>query len=236
MPSTPCRQQGIAPQRGGGPVESGDEPYAEPDRDGHRDRVYHVVAARGREATCRAVRACEQPLYLDRGDNDPERVVTAPHLVVLDERDTLGAGRGPDAVIPALLDLFETPSAGVFWRCEAGARALYRHLRGLNMVLIPRAEVPPGTKDTHEAVLFRHADANVMTRMAPAMTANEAAQLGVTSEVATGKWCDMQFMTAGRMMEQPHLQDFLPGAEVHPNEAVTVILREMIRITREHGA
>ncbi|PYF07471.1 hypothetical protein C8J30_11722 [Rhodobacter viridis] len=77
-------------------------------------------------------------LYLDRGDNDPARLITAPQLVWLDERPVRGNGRPPEATLPALLALIENRPAAVFWRCAAGGDALFRHLRGLNMVMIPK--------------------------------------------------------------------------------------------------
>lgn len=129
-----------------------------------------------------------RPLYLDRGDNNREQVITAPHLVLLDERGTGEGGRPPEAVVPALFDLIETRPAAVFWRCEAGGEALYKHLRGINMVLYPRAalagmdEPPTPAEDggpvpeTHVRVVFRHADANVIAQVLYAMDAVELAR------------------------------------------------------------
>ena len=49
--------------------------------------------------------------------------------------------------------------------------ALFRHLRQWNMVLIPRTTPPSdaGEDPTHELVLFRHADANVLAQTLPAL-------------------------------------------------------------------
>ncbi|MDB6183266.1 DUF4123 domain-containing protein [Paracoccus fistulariae] len=128
-----------------------------------------------------------RPLYLDRGDNNPEQIITAPHMVWLDERAEKITGRAPQETIPALMTLIANRPAAVFWQCPAGAEALYKHLRGINMVLIPKEFAPPddlarpdvnGSQDseTHEAVLFRHADANVIAQTLPAMDAAEIAR------------------------------------------------------------
>lgn len=114
-------------------------------------------------------------LYLDRGNNNPENQITAPRLVWLDEREVKIGGRGADEVSPALLNLIESSAsdsaAAVFWHCAAGGEALFRHLRQLNMVLIPRTTPPSdaGEDPTHELVLFRHADANVLAQTLPAL-------------------------------------------------------------------
>lgn len=121
-------------------------------------------------------------LYLDRGDNDPARLITAPQLVWLDERPGRSTGRPPEETLPALLALLENRPAAVFWRCAAGGDALFRHLRGLNMVMIPKtaAGLPPEAapeNDSHAPVIFRHADANVMAQTLPAIDVAEAARL-----------------------------------------------------------
>lgn len=127
-------------------------------------------------------------LYLDRGDNNREQVITAPHLVWLDERPLTEAGRAPDATVPALLALIGARPAAVFWHCAEGGEALYKHLRGINMVLYPRAALagmpdppppadgPEKVPDSHRRVVFRHADANVMAQVLYAMDAPELAR------------------------------------------------------------
>lgn len=130
-------------------------------------------------------------LYLDRGDNNPEQVITAPHMVWLDERSEKITGRAPKDTIPALLNLIADRPAAVFWQCPTGADALYRHLRSINMVLYPKDAlddwVEPESEDadddtqskeknTHTFVLFRHADANVIAQVLPAMDASESAR------------------------------------------------------------
>lgn len=134
-----------------------------------------------------------QCLYLDRGDNHPERLKTAPYLVEVTDNDARSA----------VLEMLERvgPSAAVFWQCAAGGQAFYRHLRGINMVEIPRgiddelgeeeqateealhdlagAESPAAvsTDDHFETVLFRHADANVMAQIAQSVYGSALARL-----------------------------------------------------------
>lgn len=128
-----------------------------------------------------------RPLYLDRGDNNPEQIITAPHMVWLDERPEKITGRAPQDTIPALLALIANRPAAVFWQCPDGADALYKHLRGINMVMIPKEFAPPADParlgedqqnptSSHETVLFRHADANVIAQTLPAMDAAEMAR------------------------------------------------------------
>lgn len=129
-----------------------------------------------------------RPLYLDRGDNNSEQIITAPHMVWLDERPVKAAGRAPKETIPAVLALIANRPAAVSWQCPAGADALYKHLRGINMVLYPKTaiadfeepanEEPQGgiAPETHTLVLFRHADANVLAQTVPAMDAAEMAR------------------------------------------------------------
>ncbi len=130
-----------------------------------------------------------RPLYVDRGENDPQQVVTAPHLVTLDERQETVIGRSYRDTVSALLDVIGEKPAAVFWQCSQGVDVLYRHLRGINMVLYPKDELrdweereppegeEPSEPDTHTLVLFRHADANVMAQVIPSMTDLELSRL-----------------------------------------------------------
>lgn len=91
-----------------------------------------------------------RPLYLDRGDNDPQRVLTSPHLVWIDERELAPLGRKPQQVIPELLALIGTSAGAVFWQCPAGGEVLYSHLRGINMALIPNEAASSGKASSDE--------------------------------------------------------------------------------------
>ncbi len=112
-------------------------------------------------------------LYLDRGDNHPERLVTAPYMVDLAQ---VGG-------VDRLLSIVSSPRQLALWQCPAGHDALYRHLRGLNRVLVPLdVPKPPAAGEddemqTHEAVLFRHADANALDQVVPALGAVEMARV-----------------------------------------------------------
>jgi hypothetical protein len=71
----------------------------------------------------------------------------------------------------------DTPAA-VFWIGDADLTEanLWRHLRTLNMVLIPkeyREDDPTKAEgeETHEAVMFRHADGNVLAEVLPVLDA-----------------------------------------------------------------
>ncbi|MFQ6554313.1 hypothetical protein AAD018_018375 [Aestuariibius insulae] len=137
-------------------------------------------------------------LYLDRGENNPEQVITAPHLVVLDETAHNPALRPPAEAVPALLDLIKDRPAAVFWQCPKGEDALFKHLRGINMVMYPKELLPPldpeveadsdemtsteEAAETHARVLFRHADADVMAQVGSSLTMpNQARLLGPAS-------------------------------------------------------
>lgn len=125
-----------------------------------------------------------RPLYLDRGDNDPEQIITAPHMVTLDERSEKVTGRSYEDTIDALLTLIDNKPAAVFWQCSEGKDVLYKHLRKISKIMIPKGELPGGADEpgeetadeTHAMVLFRYADANVLTQTLYAMTAPEAAR------------------------------------------------------------
>jgi len=152
-----------------------------------------TLMSAGLEARC---------LYLDRGDNHPERLVTAPYVV----------GPLDEALLTKVLSVLEAsgPAGGVFWECRAGADALFRHLRGINVVRIPRSAageadeeaVPeaseagfsdPGSSDAgdeFEDVLFRHADANVLAQVIPHLSPEQNTRLqGPASAIvlATGE-------------------------------------------------
>lgn len=83
--------------------------------------------------------------------------------------------------------------AVVFWRCDAGETTLYRHLRTINMVLIPNwaadgAAEPPLSVTHHEAyeaALFRHWDPDVLGVLMPCLDAAQFARtLGPAQEIA----------------------------------------------------
>ncbi|RCW79890.1 DUF4123 domain-containing protein [Paracoccus lutimaris] len=127
-----------------------------------------------------------RPLYLDRGDNNPEQIITAPHMVWLDEHPEKITGRAPKDTIPALMALIAGRPAAVFWQCPDGADALYKHLRGINVVMYPKAALTiyeqQFVAENEIAVLYRHADANVIAQSIFALSpANQTRVLGPAS-------------------------------------------------------
>jgi hypothetical protein len=122
-----------------------------------------------------------RPLYLDRGDNNPEQVITAPQMVWLDESAEQEGGRSFPETLEALSRLVEERPAAVFWHCAAGGDALYRHLRTINMVRLPRSalaeEAQAEINADHVAALFRHSDANVLAQVFAGVDLREGARL-----------------------------------------------------------
>ena len=107
-----------------------------------------------------------RPLYLEASDADG--ISSGPFFVDLsDERH-----------VPRLVELVGHVPAAVFWAWPDGGQSLYRHLRKLNMVEIPRAH---GSEDLDqrdwEAVLFRHCDPNVMAGLLPLFDADQFAKV-----------------------------------------------------------
>lgn len=74
-----------------------------------------------------------RPLYLDRGDRDRERA--AIQLVSLGG-EANSAERS--MALAQIMSVVGDRPAAVFWQCPAGEEALYKHLRTINMVLIPK--------------------------------------------------------------------------------------------------
>jgi len=123
-----------------------------------------------------------KPLYLDMGSEDRKIAQTAPQLVRFDTWEYWENDKTPQERLEALLDLLPQSSAAVFWEFTGDSRFLYRHLRTINNIMIPRDEdTPPmpdpldpegktfGNTEFHEQVLFRHSDANVMAQVLPEM-------------------------------------------------------------------
>jgi hypothetical protein len=94
---------------------------------------------------------------------------------------TYGAARTADAdrQLETVIQIAGDAPAAVFWIGDAGLSeaALWRHLRTLNMVLIPKEynapdEAPSAEgEETHEAMMFRHGDGNVLAEVLPVLDA-----------------------------------------------------------------
>jgi hypothetical protein len=119
-------------------------------------------------------------LFLDRGDNHPDRLVTAPYLVWLGDEEVDGPVQADSSLQRGLERLFSRLATGrslVFWKTMGGGESLFRHLRGLNRVLVPvnaNSDAEPlvgdhRSDDAYEAVLFRHADANALMQVVPSL-------------------------------------------------------------------
>jgi Domain of unknown function (DUF4123) len=87
--------------------------------------------------------------------------------------------KDPQAALERLMTLAGDTSCVVFWVGNKSLTepALWRHLRTLNMALIPKeyntqdALAPPEGEDTHDAVMFRHGDGNVLAEVLPVLDA-----------------------------------------------------------------
>ena len=124
-----------------------------------------------------------KPLYRDMGSEVREVAQTTPQFVRFDKWDYWENALSPAQRLDALLEIVDDTSAAVFWECEGEPKRLFRHLRTINNVMIPRdADTPPmpdpldpegetfGNTATHQQVLFRHADANVMAQVLPVLS------------------------------------------------------------------
>lgn len=106
---------------------------------------------------------------------------------------TISASADPVRQLDAILRIATERDAAVFWIGDAlfSEKALYRHLRSVNKVLVPRDHAAPTKKgswnnedavfppsDTsRELVAFRHADANVMAQVLPTLTPRQLSRL-----------------------------------------------------------
>jgi len=109
-------------------------------------------------------------LFLKGGDGDMRR--DGPWLVAMKNR----------AACEHIEKLaFERPCA-VFWSCQDGEQALWRHLRGINQVLVPDDRIPEndgrsGNPVVYERVLFRHWDPNVLGSFLPLFSVEQFARI-----------------------------------------------------------
>ena len=123
-----------------------------------------------------------KPLYLDMGSEKRDIALTAPQLVRFDTWNYWENDKTAQERLERLLSLLPQTCAAVFWEYEGDSKLLYRHLRTINNIMVPRDEdTPPmpdpldpegetfGNTEFHEQVLFRHADANVMAQVLPEM-------------------------------------------------------------------
>jgi len=113
-----------------------------------------------------------RPLYIGL-DNKPEQLKTAPFLIALNRADATAESLPDEDLIRHCFDVAKTSSACVFWHCNAGGDVLYHHLRSINKIILPQEQDGMISATATETVLFRHADANVMAQVMPALNMAE---------------------------------------------------------------
>ena len=192
-----------------------------------------------------------RPLYLDRGNGPQDQLRTAPQMVWLDHDQTgsnISENVAPtgvkDFVLDRLLALVGDRHAVVFWQCKAGGEALYRHLRGLNMVFIPSDETVDGDESQEQEhaedlesgeprpantgpqlVLFRHADSNVLAQVMPALDEAQFARFfGPANLIAFAP--DPEWASEEGFLIAPRLDD-LPQAPAGPLRLDRAVMESM---------
>ncbi len=100
-----------------------------------------------------------------------------------------GGAADAKAQLETVINLIGDAPAAVFWIGDRQLKepSLWRHLRTLNMVLIPKEYDPKETEslpvesgneseDTHDTYLFRHADGNVLSEVLPVLDAAQVSR------------------------------------------------------------
>ena len=124
-----------------------------------------------------------KPLYRDMGSELRDIERTTPQFVRFDKWDYWENNLTAEQRLERLLDVVDDLSAAVFWAYDGEPKTLFKHLRTINNIMIPRdADTPPmpdpldpdgetfGNTTTHQQVLFRHADADVMAQVLPCLS------------------------------------------------------------------
>ena len=117
-------------------------------------------------------------LFLDTSDSEVQKA--GPWLVALDQAPF---------TFERLLRIVDSKPAAIFWCCEEGESVLYRHLRTLNMVLLPKwavdKEKPPELPaKANEVAAFRHFDPRVLGAVLPVFDAPQLSRfLGPSREI-----------------------------------------------------
>ncbi|MBB3649677.1 hypothetical protein FHX14_005918 [Rhizobium sp. BK619] len=109
-------------------------------------------------------------LFLKGGNDEMRR--DGPWLVTLKNR----------SIREHIEELALEKPCAVFWSCQAGEDALWRHLRGINQVLVPDDRIlqngrPAGKPIVYERVLFRHWDPNVLGSFLPLFSMEQFARI-----------------------------------------------------------
>lgn len=157
-------------------------------------------------------------LYHNDSIGDVDRSRTAPQYVRLDRDNSLPAadsdGRAEPDILRRLLRIIGNSPAAVFWHYPHGGQALFRHLRMLNMVRIPRSSLAPDEQQwlSQPTVpfVFRHADANVMAQVLSGLNMVELSRL-FGSAISILFAPDSYWSPSGRAIEAKRPVD-LPSA------------------------
>lgn len=113
-------------------------------------------------------------LFLDHPDAE---IARAAALFIPIENET---------TLTKLLSVPKAENAVVFWSSSAGEDKLFRHLRGINVILIPDDESILNEENdtelsplvsTEQSVLFRHYDPNVIEATLPLLTTEQFVRL-----------------------------------------------------------
>jgi len=154
-----------------------------------------------------------RPLYIGL-ENKPEQLKTAPFLAALNKEDATTESLPDENLIKHCFDVAKTSSACVFWHCNAGGDILYHHLRSLNKIIVPQEQDGIISATATETVLFRHADANVMAQIMPALNMAELSRLLGSAELIlarpSNEWNHgLLYTTRSPNMSEPHHSGFL---------------------------
>ena len=130
------------------------------------------------------------PYHLPDHEEDANEIVGVQGFL---RPGAINASPDPVRQLDAILRIATDLDAVVFWIGDASfsEKALYRHLRTINKVLVPRDQAAPTAKgrrnnedtvfptsDTsHELVDLRHANANVMAQVLPTLTPPQLTRL-----------------------------------------------------------
>jgi len=149
-----------------------------------------------------------RPLYIGL-ENKPKQLKTAPFLVSMNGQGDTADSLPDEDLIKRCFHVAKIPSACVFWHCNGGEEALYHHLRSINKIIIPQEQDGVISDTATETVLFRHADANVMTQVLPALNSTELSRLLGSAELVLARPSDEwggRLLYAARSpdMPEPH--------------------------------
>ena len=161
---------------------------------------------------------------------DPATVRAGPYLAVLD-RPRVGSFLRVDGIA----------NAAVFWRTDATEPILFRHLRSINLVDIPRDPAPPDQPPVPKTrtVLFRHYDPSVMAIVLRVLTpAQRARVFGPAEAIAlyaasvggaksAKRQSDWPKPESGRLrLTSTQMEAIVAGMDLQSRHAIAAFLRD----------